>query len=86
MEERRFDQKSSRIHNIWTYLIQQDDTSFVLKKQIFIDHRIWNLTELIEMSNRNGWEFKAVYPGFGQPVNIKLTKAKRLLFIGKKPK
>ena len=87
LEERCFDENTSRIHTTWTYLLQQDDKNFVLKKQITIDHRIWSLHELIEMFERTGWEFKAAYPGFGQQQSdVPLMVANRLLLIGKKPK
>lgn len=87
LEDRRFDQNTSRMHTTWTYLLQKDDENFVLKKQINIDHRIWSLHELIGMFERTGWEFKAAYPGFGQEQSdVPLMVAENLLLIGKKPK
>ena len=85
LEDRGFDPNTSRMNNTWTYLIQQDDKNFTLKKQITINHRVWSLHELIEMFGRTGWQFKAVYHGFAQQQeDIPLVEAKRLLFIGKK--
>lgn len=85
LEDRDFDVKTSRMHAIWTCLLQQDDKNFVLKKQITIDHRIWSLHELIEMFGKTGWEFKAVYPGFGKKRDdVPIMEAKCLLFIAKK--
>ncbi len=85
LEDRSFDQNTSRMHTTWTYLIQQDDKNFVLKKQITIDHRIWSLHELIEMFERTGWQFKVAYPGFGQQKSdVLLMDTKRFLFIGKR--
>lgn len=85
LDERQFDPETSRIRNIWRYLVQRDEKNFVLEKQIIADHRLWNLHELKEMFERTGWQFQAAYPGFYQhPKGIPLVKAKRLLVIAKK--
>jgi len=85
LDERRFDQNTSRIHSTWTYLIQQDNSNFIISKKIAINHRVWSPHELIEMFKRTGWQFKAAYPGFGQSQSDVLPLGeKRLLFIGKK--
>ncbi|MFX0097146.1 MAG: class I SAM-dependent methyltransferase [Candidatus Hodarchaeota archaeon] len=85
LEDSRFDPNASRMYDIWTFLVRQDDRSFILEKQITIDHRIWSLHELIETFNKTGWQFKAVRPGFHeQKGEIPLLEAKHLLFIGKK--
>ena len=63
LEDRTFDAKTSRMETTWTYLVQKDDKNFFLEKQITIDHRIWSLHELIDIFEKSGWMFKAVYPG-----------------------
>lgn len=84
LEERNFDQNTSRIKTSWTYLVKQGKKNFLLKKEIATELRIWSLHELIEMFKRTNWKFKAAYPGFGQPKDASLILAKRLLFIAKK--
>ena len=85
LQDRSFDLNTSRMNNIWTYLIQQDDKNFTLEKQITINHRLWSLHELVEMFERTGWQFKAAYSGFAQQhEEIPLARARRFLFIGKK--
>ncbi|MFX1352179.1 MAG: class I SAM-dependent methyltransferase, partial [Promethearchaeota archaeon] len=85
LEDSRFDPNTSRMHDIWTFLMRKDDTRFALEKQITIDHRIWSLHELIETFNKTGWQFKAVCPGFHEKKSeIPLLESRNLLFIGKK--
>lgn len=85
LQDRSFDLNTSRINNIWTYLMRQNDKNFTLEKQITFNHRLWSLHELVEMFERTGWQFKAAYPGFTQQrEEIPLVEARRLLFIGKK--
>jgi len=84
LEERHFDQNTSRMRSTWSFLVKQDEKTFLLKKRITMDIRIWSLHELIEMFERTNWQFKAAYPGFGQQKNISLIGARRLLFIAKK--
>lgn len=84
LEERSFNQHTSRIEDRWTFLMRRDDNNFVLKKEITLNHRLWNLRELKEMFERTGWQFQTAYPGFGAPKDVPLIKAKRLLFIAKK--
>jgi len=91
LDERYFDQNTSRMHTTWTYLVQQGEQKFVLSKQITIDHRVWSPHELIEMFKRTGWQFKAAYPSFGQSQNdvrldVLLLEGKHLLLVGKKLK
>ncbi len=85
LQDRRFDLNTSRMNNIWSYLMQQDDKTFTLEKQITFNHRLWSLHELVEMFERTGWQFQAAYSGFGQQQgDISLMGARRFLFIGKK--
>jgi len=85
LEDRHFDEKTSRMQSIWSCLIQQDDKHFILEKQFSIDHRIWSFHELIKMFQRTGWEFKKVYPGFSkQRSDVTTAETRRLLFIAKK--
>jgi len=87
LEDRQFDSKTSRMHSTWTYLVQRDNRSFVLEEQVTLDHRIWSPHELIELFAENGWNQKALYPGFGrQPDDVSIMEAKRLFFIGQKRK
>ena len=87
LEERRLDFKTSRAYTTWTYLLQQDDNHFILKKQITMDHRIWSLHELAKMFERTGWEFKVAYPGLDQQTSdVPLIEVKNLLFIAKRQK
>jgi SAM-dependent methyltransferase len=86
LEDRTFDAKTSRMGTTWTYLVQKDDKNFFLEKQVTIDHRIWSLHELIDIFEKTGWMFKAVYPGLGRPQgDIRLTEVRRLFFIATKP-
>jgi hypothetical protein len=86
LEERTFDAKISRVGTTWTYLVQKDEKNFVLEKQVKIDTRLWSLHELIDLFERTGWRFKAVYPGFGrQQVDVSPTELQRLFFIAMKP-
>jgi len=86
LEDRTFDAKTSRIGTIWTYLVQKDAKNFVLEKQVTIGTRLWSLHELIEIFEKTGWRFKAVYPGFGQQQgDVPLTEVQRLFFIATKP-
>lgn len=84
LDERHFDQNTSRIQSTWTYLVQQDEKNFLLKKQATIAHRIWSLHELIEMFQRTNWQSKTAYPGFGVSKDVPPIEARRLLFIAKK--
>jgi SAM-dependent methyltransferase len=85
LEDRAFNEKTSRIGTIWTYLVQKGDKNFVLEKQVTIEHRIWSLHELIDIFEKTGWKFKAVYPGLRrQPQDIPLTEVQRLFFIALK--
>jgi SAM-dependent methyltransferase len=87
LEDRTFDAKTSRIGTTWTYLVQKDDKNFVLEKQVKIDTRLWSLHELIDVFEKTGWRFKAVYPGFGrqQGGDAPPTELQRLFFIAIKP-
>lgn len=85
LQERSFDPNTSRMINVWTYLMQQDDKNFTLEKQITVNHRLWSLHELVEMFERTGWQFNAAYSDFAQQQeDIPLVRARRFLFIGKK--
>jgi SAM-dependent methyltransferase len=85
LEDRTFDAKTSRVGTAWTYLVQKSDKNFVLEKRIKIDTRLWSLHELIDLFEKTGWRFKAVYPGFGrQQGDAPLTELQRLFFIAKK--
>ena len=96
LEERRFDAEKSRNYNTWFFLKQADELSFELKKIIELDHRIWNLPELIALFNGTGWQFRAAYPGFAigftkqkvGPVYPEgdLSKSPMLLVISRRPK
>jgi len=67
-------------------LVQKDDKNFFLEKQVTIDHRIWSLHELIDLFEKTGWRFKAVYPGLGlQQGDAPLTEIHRLFFIAIRP-
>ena len=82
LEDRTFDAKTSRMETTWTYLVQKDDKNFFMEKQITIDHRIWSLHELIDIFEKSGWMFKAVYPGLEREEgDIPLTEVHRLFFI-----
>lgn len=85
LADSRFDLNNSRMYDIWTFLIQQNDTRFFLEKQITVDHRIWSLHEIIETFERTGWRFKAVYPGFHeQRSDVPILETRNILFIGQK--
>lgn len=85
LEDRTFDSKTSRVGTTWTYLVQKDDKNFVLEKQVTIDNRLWSLHELIDIFEKTGWRFKAVYPGFGlQQADFPLTEVQRLFFLAMK--
>ena len=85
LEDRAFDAKTSRMRTIWTYLVQKHAKNLVLEKQVTIDHRIWSLHELIDIFEKTGWRFKAVYHGFTrQQQDIPLTEVHRLFFIALK--
>jgi len=87
LEDRTFDAKTSRMRTTWTYLVQKDDKNFFLEKQVTIDHRIWSLHELIDIFQKTGWRFKAVYPGLGQQQkDVSLIELQRLFFIATKAK
>jgi hypothetical protein len=86
LEDRTFDAKTSRARATWTYLVQKNGKNFVLEKQVAIDTRLWSLHELIDLFERTGWRFKAVYPGFGrQQGDVPITELQRLFFIAMKP-
>ena len=86
LEDRTFDAKTSRAGTTWTYLVQKDDKTFVQEKQVKIDTRLWSLHELIDIFEKTGWKFKAVYPGFGrQQGDVPPTELHRLFFIAMKP-
>jgi len=85
LEDRKFDVETSRVQATWTFLKQQSEKQFVLEKQVTIDTRLWSLHELVETFGKNGWEFQAAYPGFGnRDKSVALTEAQRLLFIARK--
>jgi SAM-dependent methyltransferase len=86
LEDRTFDAKTSHARTTWTYLVQKDDKSFVLEKQVTVDTRLWSLHELIDIFEKAGWRFKAVYPGFGRDQgDVPPTELQRLFFIAMKP-
>jgi hypothetical protein len=86
LNDSTFDAKTSRITSTWTYLVQKDDKNFVLEKQVTIDHRLWSLHELIDIFEKTGWKFKAVYPGLNpQEGKVPLTEVQRLFLIALKP-
>ena len=86
LEDRTFDAKTSRARTTWTYLVQKNDKNFVLEKQVTIDNRLWSLHELIDLFEKTGWNFKAVYPGFGiRQGDVPPTELQRLFFIAMKP-
>jgi hypothetical protein len=86
LEDRIFEAKTSRIATTWTYLVQKGDKNFVLEKQVTTDTRLWSLHELIDLSEKTGWRFKAAYPGLGrQQGDTPLTECRRLFFIAMKP-
>ena len=85
LEDRAFDAKTSRIRTKWTYLVQEDAKNFVQEKQVTIDIRLWSVHELIDIFEKTGWKFKAVYPGLGrQQGEVLLTEVQRLFFIATK--
>jgi SAM-dependent methyltransferase len=86
LEDRTFDAKTSRARTTWTYLVQKDDNNFALEKQVAIDTRLWSVHELIDLFEKTGWRFKAVYPGFGRDQgDVPPTEFQRLFFIAMKP-
>ena len=95
LEERKLDLEKSRNHNTWMFLKQTGELSFKLENIIELDHRIWNLPELITLFNDTGWHFKAAYPGFATgftqrkvtPLSVesKLEEAPMLLVISRRP-
>jgi SAM-dependent methyltransferase len=85
LEDRTFDAKTSRIGTTLTYLVRKNEKNFSQEKQVTIDHRIWSLHELIDIFEKTGWRFKAVYSGFGsQQKDVPLMEAQRLFFIAMK--
>ena len=85
LEDREFDSTDSRMKTVWTYMVQKDDKKYVLEEQFTLDHRLWSPHELITFFEENGWNFKALYPGFGKQLeDISLLETKRLFFIGQK--
>jgi len=86
LEDRTFDARTSRIGTTYTYLVQKKDKNFVQEKQVTIDTRLWSLHELIDIFEKTGWRYKAVYPGLRrQQEDIQLTEVQRLFFIAVKP-
>lgn len=86
LEDRTFDAKTSRVGTTLTYLVQKRDRNFIQEKQVTIDTRLWSLHELIDIFEKTGWRFKAVYSGFPrQQRDAPLTEVKRLFFIAMKP-
>jgi SAM-dependent methyltransferase len=86
LEDRAFDAKTSRMRTTWTYLVQKGEKNFVLEKKVTIDHRIWSLHELIDLFEKTGWKFKAVYPGLErQQRDVSPMEMHRLFFIATKP-
>jgi 2-polyprenyl-3-methyl-5-hydroxy-6-metoxy-1,4-benzoquinol methylase len=95
LEERKLDLKKSRNHNTWMFLKQTGELSFKLENMIDLDHRIWDLPELITLFKDTGWEFKAAYPGFATgfarrkaapfPLETKPKEAPMLLVISRRP-
>lgn len=87
LEDREFDRASSRMRSTWTYLVQKSNKNFVLERKITLDHRVWSLHELSELFGENGWDFKAVYPGFGRLRNeVPATEAHRFLLVAENKK
>jgi SAM-dependent methyltransferase len=86
LEDRAFDAKTSRTATTWTYLVQKNGKKFALEKQVTIDTRLWSLHELIDIFERAGWRFKAVYPGLRrQQRGVSPIELQRLFFIAIKP-
>ena len=85
LEDREFDRISSRMRSTWTYLVHRSNNNFVLERKITLDHRIWSLHELIELFGKNGWDYRAVYPGFGRlQKNEPAAEAHRFLLVARK--
>jgi len=81
------------MYNVWTFLKQKDQNTFVLEEEVRLDHRVWSLHELMELFERTGWRYKAVYPGFSvafepEGASIQeedLLKTRRFLVISYRP-
>jgi 2-polyprenyl-3-methyl-5-hydroxy-6-metoxy-1,4-benzoquinol methylase len=73
LEERRLDMERSRNHNTWLFMKQTEELAFALEKIIELDHRIWNLPELIALFNKTGWQFLKAYPGFATGFSRRKT-------------
>jgi SAM-dependent methyltransferase len=86
LQDRTFDPETSRARTTLTYLVQKDDKNFFLEEQVAIDTRLWSVHELIDIFEKTGWRYKAVYPGLGgQQGDVPLTELQRLFFIATKP-
>jgi 2-polyprenyl-3-methyl-5-hydroxy-6-metoxy-1,4-benzoquinol methylase len=91
LEDRTLNMNDSRMYNTWTYLRKTAENTYVLLKEVKLDHRVWSLHELIAMFARTGWKYKAAYsgpvPGSELSSGIPLSnerdvfKAARLLVI-----
>lgn len=84
LEERSFDAQTSRLHNIWTYLKQKDERTFVLEHQLVVDHQIWSPEELGRFFEEAGWSPMKVYPGVSFSVATPIPEAMQFLLIAAK--
>ena len=94
LEERTLDVLTSRMVNRWTYLEQRDEERYRVVKTVNIDHRVWSLHELIDLFEKVGFKYEAVYSGFTPRVapqqkrleNFReVMQSSMLLYICRKP-
>lgn len=70
LEERELNLQDSRMYNTWTFLKAADGDTYIVEKEVKIDHRVWSLHELVELFERTGWRVKGAYPGFSPSVTL----------------
>lgn len=78
LEERELDQQTGRMKNRWTFLREKPNGDYRCEATIDLDHRIYNLHELIELFSKAGWRYVQAFGGLDLS---KLEVASRRLLI-----
>jgi SAM-dependent methyltransferase len=78
LEERELDQLTGRMRNRWTFLREKPNGDYQHEATTELDHRIYNLHELIQLFSKAGWSFVTAFGGLDLS---KLEVASRRLLV-----
>lgn len=75
LEERKINFETGRNNTTWTFLRELSPGNFKQEARVTLDHRLYNLHELIRDFTQAGWEYREVYGSLNlEPFDIASTR------------